>query len=115
MIQESNLLGALSDLLVARFTAVRDSAAAVRLSERSHLGAILWRPDVLVTSEQSLPEREALDAVLPDGALIPGKLAGRDPSTNIAVIRLDKAAHPATLSASLPEVGTLVLAAGADG
>lgn len=115
MTQEPNLLGALSDLLVARFAAARDSVAAVRLSERAHLGAILWRPDVLVTSEQSLPEGDALEAVLPDGSLLPGKLAGRDPSTNVAVIRLDKAAQAPTLSASLPQVGTLVIAAGADG
>lgn len=115
MTQEPNLLGALSDLLVARFAAARGSVAAVRLSERAHLAAILWRPDVLVTSEQSLPDREALEAVLPDGSLIPGRLAGRDPSTNVAVIRLDTAAHAATLSASLAQVGSLVIAAGADG
>ena len=35
MAQEPNLLGALSDLLVARFAAARDSVAALRLSERA--------------------------------------------------------------------------------
>ena len=115
MTQEPNLLGALSDLLVARFAAARDSVAAVRLSERAHLGAILWRHDVLVTSEQSLPDREALEVVLADGTCVPGKLAGRDPSTNVTLIRLDKAVRAPTLSASVPQVGTLVVAAGSDG
>lgn len=115
MTQEPNLLGALSDALAARFAAARDSVAAVRLSERAHLGAILWRHDVLVTSEQSLPDGEALQAVLADGAGVTGKLAGRDPATNVAVIRLDKAANAPTLSASSTQVGALVIAAGADG
>ena len=67
MAQELNPLSALSDVLVARFAAARDSVAAVRLSQRAYLGAILWQHDVLVTSEQSLPERDALEALLPDG------------------------------------------------
>jgi len=114
MAQEPNLLSALSDVLVARFAAARDSAAAVRLSGRAHLGAILWRNDVLVTSEQSLPDGEALEAVLADGSSLPGKLTGRDPATNVAVIRLDRAAHAPTLAASSPQVGALVIVAGAD-
>ncbi|MGH8199097.1 MAG: S1C family serine protease [Steroidobacteraceae bacterium] len=115
MAQEPNLLAALSDQLATRFAAARDSVAALRLSERAHLGAILWRSDVLVTSEQSLPEGDVLQAVLADGSSVSGKLAGRDPATNVAVIRLDKAAHAPTLAASMPPVGALVIAAGSDG
>lgn len=115
MAQEPNLLSALSDLLVARFAAAHASVAAVRLSERAHLGAILWRHDALVTSEQALPEREALESVLPDGSRIRGKLAGRDPATNVAVIRLDESAAAPALSASVPQTGALVIAAGSDG
>lgn len=115
MAQEPNLLGALSDVLVARFAAARDSVAALRVSDRAHLGATFWRHDVLVTSEQSLPAGDALEAVLADGSSIPGKLAGRDPSTNIAVIRLDRAAQAPQLSPSVPQVGALTVAVGADG
>jgi S1-C subfamily serine protease len=115
MTQEPNLLGALSDVLVARFAAARDSVAALKLSDRAHLGAILWRPDVLVTSEQSLPDGAVLEAVLADGSSVPGKLAGRDPATNVAVIRLERAARAPTLAASVAQVGALVIAAGSDG
>ena len=115
MAQEPNILGALSDVLVARFAAARDSAAAIKLSERAHLAATRWQHDVLVTSEQSLPERDALDVLLPDGSSIPGRLAGRDAATNVAVIRLDKAVPAPALSASLPQVGGLTIAAGSDG
>ncbi len=118
MAQESNPLAALSDVLVARFAAARASAAAVRLPDGAHLGAIVWQQDALVTSEQSLPRSDAIDAidaVLPDGSSVPGKLAGRDPATNIAVIRLDEAVQAPTLSSSVPQVGALVVVAGADG
>ncbi len=115
MTQEPNLLGALSDVLVARFAAARDSVAALRLSAGAHLGAILWRNDALVTSEQSLPDGETLEAVLADGSSWPAKLVGRDPATNVAVIRLDGAARAPTLAASVPQVGAVVIAAGSDG
>lgn len=110
-----NLLGVLSDALVARFAAARGSVAAIRLSDRAHLGAIVWQPDTLVTSEQSLPASDTIEAVLPDGAGVSGKPAGRDPATNIAVIRLDRAAQAPTLSPTVPQAGALVIAAGADG
>jgi S1-C subfamily serine protease len=115
MAQEPNPLIALSDLLAARFAAARDSLAALRLSERTHLAAILWQPDVLVTSEQSLPSRDAVDVILADGSSIPGKLAGRDPSTNLAVIRLERAVQPPKLAPAAARVGALIVAAGADG
>lgn len=112
---ESNLLSALSDLLVAGFVTAKDSVVPVRLSESAYLAAILWQQDVLVTSEQSLPERDAFDAIIPDGSCIGGKLAGRDPSTNVAVIRLDGTVQAPTLSTALPHVGALVVAAGSNG
>ncbi|HEX3843820.1 MAG TPA: S1C family serine protease [Steroidobacteraceae bacterium] len=114
MAHELDVLGALSDVLVTRFAAARDSVAAVKLSERAHLAATRWRHDVLVTSEQSLPEREALEVILADGSSIPGKPAGRDPATNVALIRLDKAVPAPPLSAALPRVGGLTIAAGSD-
>ena len=115
MAQEPNVLGALSDVLVARFAAARDSVAAVKLSERSPLAAIRWQHDVLVTSEQSLPERDAFDVLLSDGSSISGRLAGRDAATNVAVIRLEKAVPAPALSASVPQVGALTIVAGSDG
>ena len=115
MAQEPNFLGALSDVLAARSATACDSVAAVSVSERAHLAAILWQHDVLVTSEQSLPERDALEAVLPDGSSVSGRLAGRDPGTNVAVIRLDRSASAPALVASAPRIGSLVITAGVNG
>ena len=114
MAQEPNVLAALSDALVARFAATRDSVAAVKLSERMHLAATRWQHDVLVASEQSLPERDAFDVLLPDGSSLPGKLAGRDPATNVAVIRLERSVPAPALSASVARIGALTVAVGSD-
>jgi S1-C subfamily serine protease len=115
MANEPNLLCTLSDSLAARCAIAKESVASLRLSERAHLGAILWRNDLLVSSEQSLPRREALEATLADGSRIQGRLAGRDPSTNVAVIRLERPVNAPTLAASLARMGALVIAAGSDG
>ena len=55
---------------------------------RRHVSGILWRPDVVVTSAQMLPERDRLHA--PSAAVRKrrAQLAGRDPGTNVAVLRL---------------------------
>ncbi|HVS77965.1 MAG TPA: S1C family serine protease [Steroidobacteraceae bacterium] len=115
MVQQPDPLSALSDMLVSRFAAARGSSVAIRLAEGVHLGAIAWREDVLVTSEQSLPARDVLEAILPDGAYIAAKPVGRDAATNLAVIRLEKPVRAPSLSGSSARVGALVVASGSDG
>ena len=48
-------------------------------------------------------------------AAFAARVAGRDPGTNIAVLRLDGAPEPALLAAEEPRPGALVLALAADG
>jgi S1-C subfamily serine protease len=99
----------LADLLAdaAPFT------VAIRTGRRDRSG-ILWRDDVVVASEQVLPEGPDF-TVVRNGAEIPARLAGRDPGTNVAVLRLTQG-----LGGRPPEVaatarpGSLVLLAGAD-
>ena len=59
---------------------------AIRTGRRDRSG-ILWRDDVVVTSEQVLPEGTDF-SVVRDGVETPARLAGRDPGTNVAVLRL---------------------------
>ena len=68
----------------------------------------------------SPPSRRSSDAteaeiVLADGSRFQARLAGRDPGTNIAVLRLEGGPQPALLAAAAPQPGALVLALGADG
>ncbi len=111
-----NLFAQLSAAAAARVATARPLVAGLRV--RGHGGlrtATLWRKDVVVASEQSLPRAEEAEIVLADGATFAARIAGRDPGTNVAVLRFDGAAQPAWSAAVAPQPGTLVLALAADG
>jgi len=110
-----NLLTQLSSDLAARTAALQAAAAALRLPRGRHVSAIVWQSDLVVTSEQALPERDAFDLVLPGGVETKAKLAGRDAGTNVAVLRLARPASPPALVAGEAQAGALALALGADG
>jgi S1-C subfamily serine protease len=111
----TELIEQLSSELATRTAALQGAVAAIRLPRERHVSAILWRPDVAVASEQSLPEREEFDLVLPGGAEATARLAGRDAGTNIAVLRLSQPVSPPVLTPGEAQAGALALALGADG
>src|SRR5260221_312179 len=111
----TDLLEQFSAALTARTAAVRGAVAAIRLSETRHLTGTLWQPDVVVASEQSLPQRDEFELVLAGGAVVNAKLAGRDPGTNIAALRLERAVTFLEISPGEAQAGALALAFGADG
>src|SRR3989454_8099650 len=108
-----------SDALAAHAAAARRAVAAIRLSERRHLTGTLWQPDVVVASEQSLPKRNEFELIMPggsaQGATVSAKVAGRDPGTNIALLRLAQPVSLPPLVSGPAEAGALALAFGADG
>jgi S1-C subfamily serine protease len=100
--------------LADRIAAAAPIVVGIQTGKRPTSG-ILWRPDVVVASEQMLPEDASSLRVVRGGQNVGAKLAGRDPGTNVAVLKLET-----TLDGVLPEpagairVGNLVLLAGAD-
>jgi S1-C subfamily serine protease len=104
----------LSDAVEARATAASPAVAGLDWGGRATLSALLWRDGVAVTSEQSLPDAPSFTVVLAGGARVPAALAGRDPATNIAVLRLEAPA-PALPQAEPGGPGALALALGRDG
>ena len=111
----TDLIEQFSGALAARADAVRGAVAAIRLSERRHLTGTLWQPDVVVASEQSLPQRDEFELIVADGSAVNAKLAGRDPGTNIALLRLARPVALAPLASAEARSGALALAFGADG
>jgi S1-C subfamily serine protease len=108
-------LSQFSAALAERAAAARGLVAGIRMRGHSLRSGILWRKDVVVVSEQALPNAEEAEVVLADGASFAARVAGRDPGTNVAVLRLDGAPEPAALAAAEPRPGALVLAFAADG
>jgi S1-C subfamily serine protease len=105
---------AFSDALEARARAALPAVAGLDWGSHHTLSGILWGDGVLVTSEQSLPDAAGFTAILPGGARVPATLAGRDPATNVAALRLSSIA-PALEQAEVGGAGSLVVALGSNG
>src|SRR5258708_159398 len=95
-----------SSALADRIAAAAPSVVALKAGSRIRSG-ILWRPDVVVTSEQVVGEHTQA-AIVQGGNEVTAKLAGRDPTTNVAVFRLDgRLAGAVPNQSGTPRVGSL--------
>jgi len=101
-----------SDALVSRVAGSGAGLVCIYPGVGAQRTATLWSPGVLVTSEQGLPPDAAVPAVLPDGSHVQAQLIGRDPGTNVAVLRLDFDG-PALPAPAEPRSGGLALVLGA--
>ena len=94
------------------------AAAVVAIdSERTGSGGIIWAAGVVVTSEDELPEADDIELTFADGSTAAGTVAGRDETTDIAVVRYTgnySATAARREEGSPPRVGELTLALGRD-
>jgi S1-C subfamily serine protease len=73
-----------------------------------------WRRGVIVTADHALDRDEEIRVELPDGGAVRGMLVGRDPRTDLAVLRIRAVGLPTARfgdAASL-QIGHMVLAVG---
>jgi S1-C subfamily serine protease len=95
------------------------STVAIHARRRIPSSGILWRPDVVVTASHTIRRDEDISLTLPNGKRAAATLAGRDPGTDLAVLRLsDGAAFDSAASLAPDEalrVGALVVAVGRPG
>src|ERR1700736_815298 len=89
LIELSNALAQATDRAAANIV-------AVHTERRGSSSGIVWRSGVIVTSEHSLRRDEEIQVTLPDGRVVPATLAGRDPSTDIAVLKCPDATTAVT-------------------
>ncbi|WP_077002031.1 S1C family serine protease [Variovorax sp. KK3] len=71
--------------------AVSSAAPAVVAIQTRHARAsgFAWRPGWIVSSDEGLPEDEDAEITLPGGATLPAKVAGRDPTTDVLLLRCE--------------------------
>ena len=60
---------------------------AVHSEARGSSSGVMWRPGVLVTAEHALRRDEEIQVTLPGGRVASAKLAGRDRSSDLAVLK----------------------------
>jgi S1-C subfamily serine protease len=111
-----DILNQFSAALSGRAAAARPLVAGIAVRGHALRSGTRWRQDVVVASEQTLPDGEEAEIALLDGGRYAARIVGRDAGTNIAVLRFDGgpalAAPPAPPE---PQPGALILALGADG
>jgi len=77
---------------------------------RSRLSSsgIHWRSGIIVTADETIKRSEDITVTLDDGRTVPATLAGRDSSTDIAVLKLPDVELPvAQVGAGQPNVSAL--------
>ena len=115
MSDQTDPLAQFSKALASRAAAAKNAVVAIRLAHERHVTGMLWQSGIVVTSEQALPRKDEFEIVAPGGSVLTAKLAGRDPSTNIAILKFsDQIASPA-ITAGEAHTGAVALAIGADG
>jgi serine protease Do len=71
-----------------------------------------WRAGAIVTAEHSLRRDEEIKVGLADGRVVEAELAGRDPGSDLAVLKFDAGAMPVIAAGNVARTGSLVLAVG---
>ena len=103
----------LSDALAARTAAAAGLVASIHPPQSRPRSGILWRPDVVIGSEQVFPKTDVAEIVLGDGRRVAAKAAGRDRGTNVVALRLETPIEVARPGAAEPQLGALALTLGA--
>lgn len=104
-----------SEELGAAAERVGPSVVTVRARTRVPSSGIHWRRGVIVTADHTLRQEDEVSVLLPDGKREATKLAGRDPGTDLAILKLEGDPGlplPQFADASSLKLANLVLALG---
>ncbi|MDI3308391.1 MAG: S1C family serine protease [Acetobacteraceae bacterium] len=105
-------LQSLSAALSGLVAGVARSVVAIH-SHRARSSGFVWRPGLIVTADEALAEEGEIAVTLPGGDKAAARLVGRDPATDIALLRVEAAGlEPAVLDTTAVKPGTLALAVG---
>ncbi len=113
----TSVLAQLSDALAAAVERAGRSTVTVHARRRIPASGIVWQPGVILTCDHVLERDEDITVTTSDGRELPARLVGRDPGSDLAVLRVDATdlipAEPAPDGSA--RVGHLVLAIGRPG
>ena len=84
-----NTLVALSNELAAAVERAGSGVVTVNARPRVASSGVHWRQGVIVTAEHTVKHDEEITLAIPGGGAIPATLVGRDPGTDLAVLKAD--------------------------
>jgi serine protease DegQ len=111
------VLESLSNDLAGAVDRAGQSVVAIHARRRIPASGIHWRPGIIVAAHHTIQRDEEITISLADGSTVAATLVGRDPTTDLAVLKVDEAKVPVASFAepSGLRVGALVLALGRPG
>jgi S1-C subfamily serine protease len=108
----SNVLKEFSVATTALVQAAAKRVVAVNGREWGGSSGIIVKPGVVVTAEEALERDDEISVILPDGQEAQATVAGRDPTTDVAVLRFSGADLAEPKAAALPLPGAIVIGVG---
>jgi S1-C subfamily serine protease len=90
------------------------SVVAVHARRRIPASGVHWRPGIVVTANHAVDRDDEITVTLPDQSTAPATLAGRDPATDLAILKISGENVPVAElgEAAALKPGNLVLVAG---
>jgi S1-C subfamily serine protease len=112
----SSQLVELSNALASATEQAAANVVAVHSEPRGSASGVVWRSGIIVTSEHALRRDEEIRVTLPNGNVAQATLVGRDPSTDLAVLKCAEATNAIATTnigdATTLKPGSLILAVG---
>ncbi len=105
-------LNTLSDSLTAAVETASASTLLVDARRRFPASGIAYAADLILTADHVVKRENDIRVGLPDGKSLPASVAGRDPGSDLALLRLSEKVLTPAKTATSPKVGQLVLALG---
>ena len=113
MAETVSSLVALSDATAQLVDRTAGSIVSVRGGSRWYSSGIHWRSGIIVTAEEVLERDENIELTLPGGRSVAASLVGRDPTTDVAVLRFQPDGLPTAAIAAAPlRAGETIFAVG---
>ncbi len=113
--ETQSVLLSLSNNLADAVERAGQSTVAVHARQRQSASGVLWRPGVIVATDHTIERDDDITITLADGKSVAATLAGRDPSTDLAILKVDGANNlpvAAIGDAAALRVGHMALAVG---
>ena len=104
----------LSNALVHATDRAAAATVAIHTQARGSSSGVVWRTGVIVTAEHALQRDEEIQTTLPTGRAVPASLVGRDPSSDLAVIKCSDASSAVAEFSDVASIkpGSLALVVG---
>jgi S1-C subfamily serine protease len=110
----ATILSSFSSALAELVARTKSAIVSVH-SHRSRASGFVWKPGLIVTADEALADEGEVSVRLADGTTRSASIAGRDHTTDIALLRFeDKNIAPVALASVVPDLGSLSVVVAAE-